>query len=55
MPFENGLIYLETDKAIYYPGEIIHGNLHLLVNKEIEEAKCLEIVVKGKESFKYST
>jgi len=55
MPFENGLMFVETDKSIYYPGEVIQGNVHLLVNKEIEEAKYLEIVVKGKESFKYST
>lgn len=53
MPFENGLMFVETDKHIYYPGESIFGNVHLLVNEVIEEAKCLEIIVKGKESFKY--
>jgi hypothetical protein len=53
MPFENGLLYLETERHIYYPGETITGNVHLLVNTPIEEAKCLELIVKGKESFKY--
>ena len=55
MPFDQGLMYVETDKHIYYPGEIIYGNVHLLVNEPIEEAKCLEIIVKGKESFNYQT
>lgn len=48
-------MYVETDKPIYYPGETIHGNVHLLITETVEEAKFLEIVVKGKESFKYKT
>ena len=55
MPFEQGLMFVETDKHIYYPGETIYGNVHLLVNEVIEEAMCLEIIMKGKESFKYQT
>ena len=48
-------MFVETDKHIYYPGETIYGNVHLLINEVIEEAKCLEIIMKGKESFKYQT
>lgn len=53
MPFEYGLMYMETERCIYYPGETIYGNVHLLVNKTIQNAKHLEIIVKGTESFKF--
>jgi hypothetical protein len=55
MPFQHGLLFVETDKHVYYPGETISGNVHLLINEPIEEAKCLDIVVRGRESFKYQT
>lgn len=39
---------------MYYPGEIIHGNVHMIVSKTIENfAKCLDVKVKGKESFNF--
>ena len=55
MPFQHGLLFVETDKHVYYPGETISGNVHLLINEPIEEAKCLDIVVRGRESFNYQT
>jgi hypothetical protein len=48
-------MYVETDKAVYYPGETIKGSVHILANKQITEAFQLDILVKGKESFKYVT
>ena len=55
MPFQQGLLYIETDKHVYYPGQAIHGNIHLLVNDAITDAKCLDIKVEGRESFKFTT
>ena len=53
IPFKEGLCYLETDKRVYYPGETISGNIHLLVNDEITDADQLSINVRGKESFNF--
>lgn len=55
MPFEQGLLYLETDQHIYYPGQTLQGNVHMLITEPIPDAKCLDIRVEGKESFKYTT
>ncbi len=55
MPLPDGGLVVETDKHIYYPGETISGNVHLLINETIDDAKCLDIVLKGRESFKYQT
>ncbi len=53
IPFEQGLMHIETEKHIYYPGDTINGNVHLLITEVIEEAKCLDIKVVGKESFNF--
>lgn len=54
MPFENGLMFIETERPVYYPGQTIEGNVHLLVTKAImQDARTLDIRVRGKESFNF--
>ena len=55
MPFANGLIYIETTKPIYYPGETLEGSVHIMVTKTIEDARTLQLVVKGKETFNFKS
>ena len=56
--FSHGFIYLETEKNVYYPGEIIKGSVHLLINKSLSSkeelpVKSLELRLRGKETFKF--
>ncbi len=56
--FSHGFLYIETDKSVYYPGEILKGTVHLLLNEPLgpdNNLPCLRLDLKlrGKESFKF--
>ena len=46
---------METTKQAYYPGDALEGAVHLMVTKEITQAKSVELVVKGKETFTFKS
>ncbi len=47
-------MFIELEKNIYYPGEEIRGSVHLMINKELELVKSLDIKLKGMESYKFT-
>jgi len=53
--FDYGYAYLETDKRIYYPGDIIEGCVNLIISSPLVNVGSLQIRFKGKESFKFVT
>lgn len=55
MPFRNGLLYIETTKQVYYPGEAVEGAVHLMVTEQVENAQSICLIVKGKETFNYQS
>jgi len=55
MAFANGFMYMNLNKSCYYPGEVITGAVHLLVNSTIEGIGGIDIEIKGSEHFKYFT
>jgi len=48
-------MYVETEKNVYYPGELVNGCIHLMLTEEVSGLDILQIRVKGKESFKFKS
>ena len=51
--FSHGFLYLELEKNVYYPGQTINGNAHLLINKALHNVASLDLKLKGKETFNF--
>jgi len=47
--------YLETDKRIYYPGDVIDVAVHLRTYKTLSRVESLIIQIKGIESFRFNS
>ncbi len=46
--YDAGYICLQTQKPVYYPGELVAGTIYLRVMQPIE-ARTIDLHVKGKE------
>lgn len=51
--FEGDFFYMETDKNIYYPGEVMKISVHIRLFEPLLRAESLNVHVKGIESFKF--
>ena len=50
--FDGGYLYVKSDKAYYYPSNIVYGKIYIRIEKPTE-AKHVEIKVKGKEKASF--
>ena len=46
---------IETDLPVYYPGDYIQISVNMRLTKVLLNADCLQITIKGKESFKFTS
>ena len=53
--FEGDFFYIETDKKVYYPGETMAISVQLRLSESIERTESLVIIIKGRESFKFTS
>ena len=50
--FDEGYLYVKTDKPFYYPGNPVYGKIYLRVEKAID-ADRMEIKVNGMEKASF--
>ena len=52
-PEKKHVIAIETEKNVYYPGEMVKGAIYLKVYEEVNRIDRLALIVYGKEYFKF--